>query len=232
VRTVLRIAVGAALLAVLVVAIFVGWFYFSSSGLPDVRAVKTYAPEAPEMSSAAGCVEARPVSPLRNIKPVLPALYAVEGMPDVSSLQDAAFIRANGQNGHYATLIARRLMCPSRGTRLIVMIREIRTAIQIHRRFSAEERSAVYLNMAYFGSDQQGIVGASQRFFGVTPEHLTTPQSALLVGLISRPEYYSPYKHPDRALARRNQVLELMKARGVLNSSEANAAEDSMLGVR
>jgi membrane carboxypeptidase/penicillin-binding protein len=232
VRAVFRIAGVAALLVVLLPAMAGGWFYFSSSGLPDVQALKTYTPQAPEMSGATGCIEARPVSPLQNMKPVLPALYAVEGMPDLSLLQDTGFTRADGQNGHYAIQIARRLMCPSREDRLVVALRQIRTAVQIHRRFGAEERAAIYLNMAYFGSDQQGIVGASQRLFGVTPEHLTTPQSALLVGLISRPEYYSPYKHPDRALARRNQVLELMKARGALNSSEANAAEDSTLGVR
>jgi membrane carboxypeptidase/penicillin-binding protein len=230
--TLVRIVVGCVLLGLLCVAGLMGWLYFSHSGLPDITELNAYAPAASGMARPTSCIDELPISSANDLRPVLPALYAAEGSPEASLLEDAGVHNGNVQHGHYALQLARSAMCSFRSKPLTYAVKQIRTAVQIHRKFSAEKRATIFLNTVYFGDDQRGIASASQHYFGVAPERLSTPQSALLVGMIRRPTFYSPAKHPDRALARRNQVLEAMKTKGSLSEGDAMAAETSPLGVR
>jgi membrane peptidoglycan carboxypeptidase len=58
---------------------------------------------------------------------------------------------------------------------------------------------------------------------------LTIGQAALLAGLVRAPSYFSPEKHPDRAMGRRNDVLNLMVKEGRITAAEAAAAKESSL---
>lgn len=227
-----RIVAGCVLLGFLCTACLVGWLYFSGSGLPDISKLSVYAPSISGMARPTSCIDELSVSSADDLKPVLPALYAAEGSPGASLLEDAGVRNGNVQHGHYALQLARSTMCSSRGKPLARVLNEMRTAVQIHRRYPPEEQTTIFLNTMYFGEDQRGIAAASQHYFGVAPKRLSTPQSALLVGMIVRPNFYSPAKHPDRALVRRNQVLETMKAQGSLSEGDATAVEVSPLGVR
>ena len=68
-----------------------------------------------------------------------------------------------------------------------------------------------YLNEIYLGQDRDraihGVGLAALHYFGKPVEQLTLAESALLVGMVKGPAVYDPYKHPDRALERRNLVL-------------------------
>jgi membrane peptidoglycan carboxypeptidase len=110
-------------------------------------------------------------------------------------------------------------------------VKEIGLAILIRLRFSPEQQKTIYLNRVYFGECQYGVEQAAQHYFGRSVSQLSTAEAALLAGLIKNPAYYSPDKHPDRAVVRRNVMIERMRADGSLNAAEAVAAESAPLGV-
>ena len=132
--------------------------------------------------------------------------------------------------GMYSVQLARQLFCgPEK--RLNRAVAEWRTSIQIERRFTSDQILTIYLNRAYFGDGLYGIENASEYYFGKSCRDLSPPEAALVAGLIRRPSYLSPTKHPDRALLRRNEVLNEMVTRGSLKAADAEIAKASPLGV-
>jgi penicillin-binding protein 1A len=90
---------------------------------------------------------------------------------------------------------------------VIVKTKEWIVALQLERAYTKKEIIMMYLNTVSFGSNTYGLKVAAQTFFNTTPAQLTIEQSALLVGILKAPSYYSPIKNPNRALKRRNVVL-------------------------
>ncbi len=105
--------------------------------------------------------------------------------------------------------LARNLFLDHRRT-LDRKIREAILALRIERSFSKDEILELYVNQIYFGEGAHGLGAAARRFFGVEPEELTLEQSALLAGLPGNPAAFSPRRHPEAALGRRNRVLRAM----------------------
>ncbi|MCX7911045.1 MAG: transglycosylase domain-containing protein, partial [Endomicrobia bacterium] len=68
----------------------------------------------------------------------------------------------------------------------------------------------MYLNQVYFGHGAYGIQQAAKIYFSKNVYELTLSEAALLAGLIRYPSYYSPFKNYDRAIKRRNVVLNRM----------------------
>jgi penicillin-binding protein 1A len=91
---------------------------------------------------------------------------------------------------------------------LINKIKEAIYAVRFNSVYSQEEILAMYLNTVSFGEDTYGIKNACQRFFNKEPDSLKIEEGALLVGMLSNPTLYNPRTKPDRALARRNNVLD------------------------
>lgn len=89
-------------------------------------------------------------------------------------------------------------------------IKEIKLARQLERRYSKQEILQMYLNIIYFGHNCYGLENASQFYFGIPAKELNLEQSATIVGLLSSPNNYSPFKNPDKCLKRRNLVLKSM----------------------
>ncbi|RMI27516.1 MAG: PBP1A family penicillin-binding protein [Calditrichaeota bacterium] len=89
-------------------------------------------------------------------------------------------------------------------------LREIFTAIQIERTYSKKEILEMYLNLAFFGRSAYGIESAAQRYFNKSARDLTVEEGAFLIGLLKGPGDYSPTRHPERALRRRNLVMHNM----------------------
>ncbi|MCS6790583.1 MAG: PBP1A family penicillin-binding protein [Bacteroidia bacterium] len=110
-------------------------------------------------------------------------------------------------------------------------LKEMIVAIYLEYRYGKEEILTMYLNTVPFGGVTYGIQAASRYYFGKNAKELTLPEAALLIGLLRGPTYYSPYKHPQRALARRNLVLELMEEAGFISQKELQAARKAPLGV-
>lgn len=96
-------------------------------------------------------------------------------------------------------------------------------------KLSKEQIFALYCNEVYLGQSGtyavHGFAEASRRYFGKDLSTLTLDESALLAGLIHAPNTHSPYKHPDRAKARRDLVLDKMAETGAITREQADAAK-------
>jgi penicillin-binding protein 1B len=101
-------------------------------------------------------------------------------------------------------------------------------AFVLERRASKEEILELYLNEIYLGQvgsfSINGVGQAAHLYFGKDVANLTLAEAALLAGLIQSPNRYHPYKHPDRAKERRDQVLHAMASAGFIDSAAAEAA--------
>ncbi len=95
-------------------------------------------------------------------------------------------------------------------------IREMTVALTLERMYSKQEILALYLNTVPFGENTFGIKSASQRFFNKNPKDLATEEGALLVGMLKATNYYNPQRHTERAMSRRNVVLQQMGKNGIL----------------
>ncbi|NLY75960.1 MAG: PBP1A family penicillin-binding protein [Firmicutes bacterium] len=100
--------------------------------------------------------------------------------------------------------------------RIIRKIFEMAYAIRIEQQYSKEQILEFYLNSIYFGHGAWGAQSAAEVYFGKPLRELTVSECALLTGLIKSPEYYSPFRNAERALERRNLVLNLMGNEGYL----------------
>ena len=111
-------------------------------------------------------------------------------------------------------------------------IQEIYLSLQIERRFTKEQIFSLYANQIYLGRGTYGFEAGSEYYFSKHVKELTLPEAALLAALPKGPEYYSPVKHPERALKRRNLVLNEMEQDGKITESQAAAAKAAPLGLR
>jgi penicillin-binding protein 1A len=91
---------------------------------------------------------------------------------------------------------------------------------------------AAYLNEVFYGRHAYGAQAGAQTFFSAHAQQLTLPQAALLAGLPQAPSVYDPVRHPDRALARRNEVLRAMRAQGNITQAQYADAVAAPLGLR
>jgi len=89
----------------------------------------------------------------------------------------------------------------------------------------------MFANRIYLGPGLVGVQEGSELYFHKQSADLTLSEAALLVGLIRSPTVYSPFRHPDRSVQRRNDVLDAMLAHGSITSEEAQAAKAVALGI-
>ncbi len=99
-------------------------------------------------------------------------------------------------------------------------------AVVLERRYEKDEILQAFVNEVFFAQDRSraihGFGLASYYFFDKPVQELQPHESALLVGLLKGPSYYSPLRQPQRALERRNLVLRIMHDAGELGSSGDN----------
>ncbi len=110
-------------------------------------------------------------------------------------------------------------------------LKEIVLAQEIEKKLSKKDILELYLNYAYFGEGAYGIKTAAWVYFGKDLKNLTLPEAALLIGLIRAPAYYNPFRHPEKAIKRRNIVLTNMYKLGFINLIEYTKAVSSPLGI-
>jgi penicillin-binding protein 1A len=106
---------------------------------------------------------------------------------------------------------------------------EVMLALQLERKYSKNEILDMYLNTVYFGSTAYGLEAASRTYFDKEPMDLTVAEAALLAGLPQRPNGFSPRRHPDEAMARRNVVLGKMQELGYITMAEYQQAIEEPL---
>jgi penicillin-binding protein 1A len=105
-------------------------------------------------------------------------------------------------------------------------IQETLLAVQIERRFTKPQIFTLYANQIYLGHGVYGFEAASEYYFSKPAEQLTLDEAALLSGLPKSPAYYSPINHPDRALKRRNLVINAMLEDGNITAQQAADARN------
>jgi penicillin-binding protein 1B len=106
---------------------------------------------------------------------------------------------------------------------------EFMIARRLEERFNKQQIFALYASEVNLGQSGpapiRGFGQASHVYFDEHLNQLDLAQCALLAGMIQRPNYFNPFRHPERALARRNLVLEAMVSTGAITRVQADAAK-------
>ncbi len=110
-------------------------------------------------------------------------------------------------------------------------LREAVMATQLEQRYSKRTILERYLNTVYFGNGAYGVQAAARTYFGIDASAIDLAQSALLAGMIRSPGEYDPYTQLDAALARRNEVIERMRALRRITEDEALVATVAPIAV-
>jgi len=112
---------------------------------------------------------------------------------------------------------------------------EAMMAVLLELHYDKKDILEAYLNEVFLGQDGQRAVHgfglASQYFFSQPLSELKLDQVALLVGMVKGPTYYNPRRNPERALQRRNLVLDVLAEQAVVTQEQAAAAKQKPLGV-
>ncbi len=166
--------------------------------------------------------------------------YEDRRFADHSGLDPLALIRALGQwlwhgrpvsGASTLTMQTARLLEPHPRT-LAGKIGEMLRALQLEWRYGKDEILGVYLTLAPYGGNLEGIRAASLAWFGKEPGRLTPAEAALLVVLPQAPSRLRPDRFPERARTARDKVLMRMGRLGVLNAQQVADARQEPLPTR
>jgi penicillin-binding protein 1B len=139
----------------------------------------------------------------------------------------------NRQGGSTITMQVARGFFLSPEKKFKRKLTEILISIELEQRFSKKQIFELYANQVDMGQRGSftitGFGEAAQAYFGKDLKDITLPEAALLAGLVQRPSYLSPYRHPERAQERRNLVLEAMVETGSITRAQADAAKATPL---
>src|SRR5208283_1433778 len=110
---------------------------------------------------------------------------------------------------------------------------EMLIAVELEQKFSKQQIFEFYANRVDLGQrgsfTMSGLAEGSRSYFNKDLKDITVPEAALLAGLIQAPSYLSPYRHPERALERRNTVIEAMVETGAITRAQADKAKATPL---
>lgn len=109
--------------------------------------------------------------------------------------------------------------------------KEAIVSIYLERNYTKEEILRYYLNTVPFGSNTYGVQSASKFYFQKEFSKLKAHEAALIVGMLKGPTFYSPFRNPQRALNRRNTVVEQMAKYGLITDAEARNIKKRPLDV-
>ncbi|MDP3896321.1 MAG: penicillin-binding protein 1C [Mesorhizobium sp.] len=144
-----------------------------------------------------------------------------------------ALLRAAGQfagngrivsGGSTLSMQLARLIEPRQRRSLSAKVMQVARAIQIERRMGKDEILALYLTLAPYGGNLEGIRAAALAWFGKEPRRLTVAESALLVAIPQLPELRRPDRNHAAARAARDRVLARAVTSGLISEDEAAAA--------
>jgi len=148
---------------------------------------------------------------------------------DPLALMRAAFqlvtsghIRSGGST---LTMQVARLLEPRSARNFSAKIRQIVRAVEIERVLSKDEILSLYLSLAPYGGNIEGVRAASLAYFGKEPRWLTLGQAALLVALPQSPELRRPDRFPEAARIARNRVLDRYAAAARVPADEIALAK-------
>lgn len=136
---------------------------------------------------------------------------------------------ARKQGGSTITMQVSRMFFLSPEKTIKRKLTEMLIAVELEQKLSKEQIFALYANQVDLGQRGSytinGFAEGARAYFNKDLHDITLPEAALLAGLVQRPSYLSPYRHPERALDRRNLVLEAMVETGSITREEADRAK-------
>jgi penicillin-binding protein 1C len=122
------------------------------------------------------------------------------------------------------TMQVARLLEPRGERSFAAKLRQMLRAVEIEQRLSKDQILALYLSLAPYGGNLEGVRAASLAYFGREPRRLTLGEAALLVGLPQSPEQRRPDRSAAAARLARDRVLDRLAAAGVVAGSEIERA--------
>ena len=222
---------------------FVAWFsYDITAGLPNREAVRGLGDMA--QSTTIYDADDRPVFTIfkeqrievpleRMSRNLIAAVLSVEDQrffdhTGVDAIRVGAAVLRNVQEGRRAeggstiTQQLARQSFLSRDKTYRRKLKEVVLATYIESLYTKQEILELYLNKVYFGDGLYGVEAAARGYFGKTSGELNLAEAALLAGLIQSPSSYAPTVNLDRAIARRNIVLQTMVSSGAIDQQTAD----------
>jgi penicillin-binding protein 1C len=145
------------------------------------------------------------------------------GVDAVALMRATAQIFAHGHivsGGSTLTMQVARLLEPRTERSLAAKLRQIVRAIEIERHLTKDEVLTLYLSMAPYGGNLEGIRAAALAYFAKEPRRLTLGEAALLVALPQSPEARRPDRSVETARRARDRVLDRVAAAGIFAAAE------------
>jgi penicillin-binding protein 1B len=128
--------------------------------------------------------------------------------------------------------LAKLLFVADTGT-IKYKITQILMAFHLENRFSKKQIFEAYANQINLGQrgsfSIDGFGEAAQAYFGKDVQQLDLAECAMLAGIIQRPNYFNPFRHPERTIERRNLVIDSMVETGAISKDQAERAKDEPL---
>ena len=228
--------------------LFAAWALVCRGGAcPSVEALAGYTPrQTSKLYAADGRFvaeignERRTLARVQDIPPVVREAFLItedkrfyrHGGIDWLRVPGAVFnnLRARRWKEGFSTVtmqLARNVFTDdiSREKTLVRKLREARVAREIERRYGKDQILELYLNQIYLGAGAYGVETAAQRYFGKGVRDLNLAEAATLAALPKGPERYNPRRFPDRAVQRRNTIIELMRREGAVSDADASLAK-------
>jgi penicillin-binding protein 1C len=131
--------------------------------------------------------------------------------------------------GSTVTMQLARLMEPRRERSVYAKLRQMTRALEIERQMNKDQILDLYLAMAPFGGNLEGVRAASIAYFGKEPKRLSLAESALLVALPQSPETRRLDRYPEAARAARDRVLDRMVEDGRISEEDAASAKAALV---
>ena len=232
-------------LFLIMVIAFIGYIIYTA---PDFEAEKLYTKEASIILDSAGNEIARLGTENRERvsyddlpEVFVDALIATEDSRffqhsgvDLARFSKAIFGQLAGQSGAggASTLtmqIAKQRFNGNEASGIKGIIRkfsDIYTAVFIlEKNYTKEQIIELYVNIPQFSGNAWGIEQASQKYFGKSISEVSLPEAAMLAGLFQAPSAYNPFSYPEKADARKKQVLNLMYRHGYITEEECELAK-------
>src|SRR6266436_2963110 len=238
-----RVAFAMLLLASIAIGSLAGLLFVYSSDLPQIRALEDFQPDVvTELYADDGQVvgnfalQRRVLLSYEQFPPVLKDAILTTEDQHFEQHWGVDFTRVAG--AAWKNLLAHRVV---EGASTITMqlagtlfldrsdrrmgrkIQEALLALQIERHYSKQQIFTMYCNQIYLSHGNYGFEAASEYYFGKPVCKLSVPEAALLAGMIRGPSY-SPILHAQRALARRNVVLDRMARAGKITDAQSRQA--------
>jgi len=154
------------------------------------------------------------------------------GIDPLGMMRAAAQMLANGRvvsGGSTLTMQVARLLEPREERTLSAKLRQALRALELERRLSKSQILDLYLTLAPFGGNLEGVRAASFAYFGKEPRRLSTAEAALLVALPQSPETRRPDRFTEASDKARDRVLARIEKAGLATASEVAAAREEAI---